>query len=175
VAFFDAHARIERHLRSSGVPFVILQPAFSMSNLLSGASGVRQADAFFAPAAGAKIAMIDPRDIAAVAVAVLNGGDHDGQVYRLTGPEVVTFEDVVAELSAILDRRINFAAISDAEALTQFVAAGAPEWYVRSVVTQFGLLRQGTQAQEQDTVRMLTGRRARCLGDFLRDHAPAFS
>jgi hypothetical protein len=69
----------------------------------------------------------------------------------------------------------SFAAISDAEALTQFVAAGAPEWYVRSVVTQFGLLRQGTQAQEQDTVPMLTGRRARCLGDFLRDHAPAFS
>ncbi len=61
VAFFDAHGRIEAHLRGAGVPSVVLQPAFKMSNLLAGAPTVKEADAFMLPGAGAKVAMIDPR------------------------------------------------------------------------------------------------------------------
>jgi uncharacterized protein YbjT (DUF2867 family) len=175
VAFFDAHGRIEAHLRASGRPYVLLRPAFKMSNLLAGARGVEQADAFFAPAAGAKIAMVDPRDVAAAAVAVLGGSGQDGRGYELTGPHAVTFDDVVDELSAILGRRIAFAAVPDDDAVAQFVAAGTPEWYARNVVTQFGLLRQGSQAYAHDVLRGLLGREPHSLGEFLRDHAAAFT
>jgi uncharacterized protein YbjT (DUF2867 family) len=175
VAFLVAHGRIEAHLRGTGIAAVLLQPAFSMSNLLSGARGVRQADAFFAPAAGAKISRIDPRDIAAVASAVLGEAGHDGRAYQLTGPEAVTFDDVATHLTLILGRPIAFAPLTDDEAITRFVAAGAPEWFVRNVVRQFALLRQGTQAETRDTVRVLTGRDARSLGEFLHEHGRAFA
>jgi len=49
VAFFDANARIEEHLRASGLASVMLRPAFKMSNLFAGADGVRQAGALFLP------------------------------------------------------------------------------------------------------------------------------
>ena len=48
------------------------------------------------------------------------------------------------------------------------------EWIATNAVTQFGLLRRGTQNQTRDTVRALTGRESRTLADFLRDHASAY-
>ena len=60
---------------------MLLKPAFSMANLLAAADGVRQAGAIFLPAAGAKVAMIDPRDVAAVAAVALTT---DGQTGAAT-------------------------------------------------------------------------------------------
>ncbi len=68
---FDWHGRIEQHLWRSEVPAVVLRANFYMSNLLGSAESIRQTGKLFAPADGAKIAMIDPRDVAAVAAVVL--------------------------------------------------------------------------------------------------------
>jgi uncharacterized protein YbjT (DUF2867 family) len=67
LAFWDWHGKIEDHLRASGVPSVVLRPAFFMTNLLGTAEHVRRGGALFAPAAGARISMIDPEDVAAAA------------------------------------------------------------------------------------------------------------
>lgn len=175
VAFADAHGRIEEHLRGAGLACVLLKPAFMMSNLLAAADGVRQAGAIFVPAAGAKIAMIDPRDIAEVAAIVLTGNGHDGRSYRLTGPAAVTFDDVAEQLSAVIGRPVGFVPVPDDAAVAQLVGAGAPEWFATNLVTQFGLLRQGTQVEAQEVVRVLTGREPRSVEEFLRDHADAFA
>ena len=68
---FAWHGTIERHLAASGVPAVVLQPAFFMANMLMVAPGVAATDTLFAPTGGAKVAMVDVRDVAAVAAAVL--------------------------------------------------------------------------------------------------------
>src|SRR5215210_2515675 len=86
VAFWDWHGRIEDHLRASGVPPVILRPTFSMVNLLDSAEAVGQTGMMFLPAGGAKVAMIDPGDVASVAAVALTGEGHEGQTYTLTGP-----------------------------------------------------------------------------------------
>jgi uncharacterized protein YbjT (DUF2867 family) len=175
VAFADAHGRIERHLQASGVPHVLLKPAFGMANLLAVAEGVRQASAIFLPAAGAKVAMVDPHDVAAVAAVALTTGGHDGRAYELTGPAAVTFDEVAAELAAVLGRPVGFVPVPDEAAVGQLVGSGAPEWFATNVVTQFGLLRAGTQADVRDVVRVLTGREPRPVGEFLRDHATAYA
>ena len=82
VAYWHWHALIEQHLRASGVPAVMLQPGFLMTNLLGAAEHVRQQGMLFAPAAGARIAMIDPADVAAVAAVALTTDGHDGQHVR---------------------------------------------------------------------------------------------
>lgn len=175
VAFADAHGHIERHLRGSGVASVMLKPSFMMSNLLGGADGVRQAGAIFLPAAGAKVAMIDPRDVAEVAATVLTGDGDDGHGYELTGPEAITFDDVAEQLSVVVGRPVGFVPVPDEAAVAQLVGVGVPEWFATNLVTQFGLLRNGTQAQARDVVRTLTGREPRSVAEFLRDHAGAFS
>ena len=117
--------------------------------------------------------MIDPRDIADVAAVALT--EPVARELVLTGPEVVTFDDVAAELSAVTGRRIGFVPVPDDAAMGQLVAAGAPEWFATNLVAVFGLLRQGIQAQTRSTVRDVLGREPRSLAAFVRDHAAAFT
>jgi uncharacterized protein YbjT (DUF2867 family) len=145
-----------------------------MSNLLAAAPAVRQAGALFLPAAGAKVAMIDPRDVAGAAATILTGDGHEGRTYELTGPQAVSFDEVADELSTVRGRPTAFVPVPDGDALGQLVASGVPEWYAANVVTQFGLLRRGVQDRAGDVVQVLTGREPRSIGTFLRDHAPAF-
>jgi uncharacterized protein YbjT (DUF2867 family) len=173
VAFGDAHGRVEEYLRGRGVAHVVLRPGFYLTNLLGAADGVRYG-VLALPAAGARIAMIDPRDVAQVAAAVLTGSGHDGRTYDLTGPEAVTGDDVARELSALLGRRIDFVAVPDEAATAQLVAEGVPEWFATNTVAVFGQLRRGAQSEACDVVRALTGRDPRSVADFLADHASAF-
>jgi uncharacterized protein YbjT (DUF2867 family) len=117
--------------------------------------------------------MVDPRDIADVAAVALT--EPVGRELVLTGPEVVTFDDVAAELSAVTGRRIGFVPVPDDAAMGQLVAAGVPEWFATNLVAVFGMLRQGIQAQTRSTVRDVLGREPRSLAAFVRDHAAAFT
>lgn len=175
VAFWDAHARIETHLRSGTVPFVLLKPHFFMTNVLGAAGGVRQAGAIFLPVAGAKVAMVDPRDVAATAAVTLTSDGHDGRSYAPSGPEAVTFDDVADALSAVLGRWVSFVAVPDDAAYAQLVGAGVSEEFATPLVATFAALRGGAGAQVTDAVRVLTGWEPRSIGEFLSDHADAFA
>jgi uncharacterized protein YbjT (DUF2867 family) len=174
LAFWDAHGRSEAHLRRAPVESVVLRPSFLMSNLLASAATVRSQRKIFAPAAGARIAMIDPRDVAAAAAAILTSSGHAGGTYMFTGPEAITYERVAADLSAAVGRQIQFVPVPDDAAYRTMTATGMPEWYATQLVTLFRLLRQGAAAETSDSVSELTGRVPRSFRDFARDYAPAF-
>lgn len=174
LAFWDWHGGIEGYLRSSGLPAVVLRPSFYMTNLLALAEGVRQTDTLFAPAAGARISMIHPADVAAAASAVLTEEGHEGQTYVLTGPEEITYERVAEELSVAAGRRIGFVPVPDEAARRAMVEAGMPGFAADQFITLFGLLRRGAYAQTSGAVRYLTGHEPRTIARFVRDHAGLF-
>ena len=171
VAFWDWHARIERHLEASGVPWVNLRPRYFMTNLLGFADTIRSAGAIFAPAEGVKVPMIDPRDVAAAAAALLTTDGHEGRTYELTGPEPVTFSDVAAQLSEVRGQPVQFVPVPDAAALDGLGRAGLPDWLAENIVAVFGMLRDDPSPQVTDAVHALTGRQPRHLAEFLADHA----
>lgn len=174
IAFWDWHGRIEEHLRASGVRFVVLRPTFNMTNLIGSAEAVRHTGSLFAPADGARVAMIDPRDIAAVAAIALAEDTHDGKTCTLTGPEAITFERVTEELSAVAGRRVEFVAVPDEAARQGMIEQGMPEFVAGQIVAVFGFLRRGAQDRTTDTVRALTGREPRGFAEFARDRAGLF-
>jgi uncharacterized protein YbjT (DUF2867 family) len=163
---FDWHGRINEHLRRSGIPHVILGSAFYMTNLLATAEPVRILPA---PAGAGRVAMIDPRDVGAVAAAVLCGSGHEGRTYRLTGPEAISDADIATILGA------HFIDVPPAAAREQLAAAGMPEWLVDHLDRAFALIRDGAFADTTDTVRVLTGREPRSFAAFASDHADAFA
>jgi uncharacterized protein YbjT (DUF2867 family) len=63
VAFWDWHGQVEQHLKASAVAAVILRSSFYMSNVLAAAEQVARDGRIYVPADGARIAMIDPRDV----------------------------------------------------------------------------------------------------------------
>ncbi|MCX5123526.1 MULTISPECIES: SDR family oxidoreductase [unclassified Streptomyces] len=167
--FADQHGRIEHRLRSAGIPFVILRSSFLMSNLLGSLPTIGQAGRIFLPADDARVAMIDPRDVAACAVAVLSGQSRDGETHLITGPEALTFTEVAHRLSSALGRTVEYVAVPDEAALAGMLGAGLPPWLAEGVVGIFQLLREGTNADTTDSVRQLTGHDPRPVADFARD------
>ncbi|MEM8969326.1 MAG: NAD(P)H-binding protein [Bacteroidota bacterium] len=54
------------------------------------------------PQAEAKIPYVDTDDIADVVVESLTNDQHNGQIYELTGPELLTFPEVIDEIALVL-------------------------------------------------------------------------
>ncbi|HEX6535835.1 MAG TPA: SDR family oxidoreductase [Gemmatimonadaceae bacterium] len=174
LAFWDAHGRSEEHLRRSSVSATILRSNFYMSNLLASAASVRGQGRLFAPAGTARVAMIDPRDVAAVAVLALTTEGSGGETHVLTGPEAITYERVAADLSLATGRDVEFVDVPDEAARRGFAAAGMPAWLGEQLLILFRLLRSGAAERATGTVRELTGREPRPFARFARDHAATF-
>ena len=174
VAFWDAHGRIERHLRQSGLPSIVLHPSTYTSNLLASTEVIKQTGRLFAPAGEAKIALIDPRDVAAVATVVLTENGHEGRTYTLTGPEAVTYAEAAAQLSAAAGEPVEYVDVPDMMAREAMSLAGLPEWLADQLVILWGQLRGGAAAATTDAVRVLTGREPRPLAEFAGAYAVAF-
>lgn len=174
-AFLDRHGRSEEYLQSSDIRWVIVRGgAFYMTNLLFFADQVHGQHKIFAPAGKARIAMIDPLDVASAAVVPLTTEGHDHQTYTLTGPAAITFDDVAQELSRLLERQIDFIPVTDEQAVQGMTAAGIPADIAEPFVTLFRLHREGLNSSTTDTVRSLTGRDARSFANFAGEHVAAF-
>ena len=174
LAFWDWQGRIEQHLAQSGVPAAVLLPTSYMTNLLASAEAIAQTGKLFAAAAGARVAMIDPRDVAAVAAAALTEAGHDGRTYVLTGPEALTYDEIATALSAVGERTVEFVHVPDEVMREGVLQGGTPEFIADFLVGLFGALRAGAHAVPTDTVRAITGRRPHTIAEFARDHAVAF-
>jgi uncharacterized protein YbjT (DUF2867 family) len=174
VAFWRWHAEIEARLLDSGVPSVILRPGFSMANLFAAAEHVR-GGLLVAPAGAARISMIDPTDVAAVAADVLLGDDrHLGRCYTITGPEAIGYERVAGELSRVAGHEVRFVDVPPEAAVGAMTGAGLPPFVAEQIGAVFAALRGGAQASTTDTVAELTGRVPRPFREFADEAAPVF-
>lgn len=166
--------RCEELLRDSGIAAVILRSSYHMTNVLFAAETVRLSGKIFAPLADAKIAMVDRRDLAAVAAVTLTEGGHAGRTYVLTCPDAITYHGVAATLGTVLGKAVEYVDVPEEAAVGAMMGAGAPEWMARGVGEVYRQVREGIAAQTTDVVRVLTGREPYSFADFVRDVRPAF-
>src|SRR5262249_28452640 len=121
-----------------------------------------------------KIAMVDTRDVAAVAVAALTSDGHVGQTYIITGPEALSFQEIAQKLATAMGRPVTYQDVPLAGVQQEMVAAGLPAWLV-DVCMEFAMaLRDGYAAAVTDTVQAVTGQPARSFDAFAREYAALF-
>ena len=173
-AFFDAHGRAEQHLREARTRSVILQSSFYMSNLFAVAETVRTMGKIFAPVAGARLSMIDPRDVASVAVTALFTDRYDRRTLHLTGPESITYDQVAQVLTDVTGRQVEFISVPDEVARQNLAATGMPQWFVDQIILLFGLIREGVAEKTSDTVHAVIGRRPGSFAYFAHANGAAF-
>jgi uncharacterized protein YbjT (DUF2867 family) len=104
LAFWDAHGRSEAYLSASGLDAAILRPTAFTTHVV--------------PGTAARVAAIDPAEVAAVAVALLAERWAPG-VQELAGAEEIGIDP--------------------------FPVAGLPDWVAGNLNTLFALLRDGAQ------------------------------
>ncbi len=103
------HAKVEKFLIESGVPYTLLRCGFFMQNLdtTHRADLVEHSDIFI-PAGGGATAFVDVRDIGAVAAVVLTESGHENTAYVLTGEEALTYAEVAGIMTEELGRPITY-------------------------------------------------------------------
>jgi uncharacterized protein YbjT (DUF2867 family) len=174
-----AHGQMEKAIETSGIPYTFLRPVFFMQNLLGFGETVAKSRALPLPIKdpAAAINMVDVRDVAAIAVAALTGEGHEGRVYAITGPEVLTFRDVAERISSVLGDRVRFVPLSPKASGRELREAGlaesAPGWlvdYFRELSSEDTALAGRTGVVEE-----VLGRPPRSLERFVKDHVEAFA
>ena len=162
--------RRERAVRESGHSWTVLRPSWFMQ-VLTDPRFYRDAVAVDGdlpfPSAGAAVAWIDARDIAAVAAHALLEPGHDGAVYEITGPEAVSLPRTAELLTRALGHEVTHRDVPVEEVL-----AGTDGFERELTALTFDRVRAGVFAAVTDTVERVTGRPARSLATFLADAAP---
>lgn len=168
------HAETDDILRSSGVPFTILQPNSFHQNVLSFANTIKAQGVFCWPLKNASQSTVDIRDISAVAAKVFTNSGHEGKTYVITGPEALTFQQVADKLSSVLGRKIQYVDVPISAAADGMRKSGMPDWNVQAVSDLLAYFATGAAATVTDTVPRLLGRPATSFEQFVKDHRAAF-
>ncbi len=157
------HRSAEEAIEAGGLVWTMLRPPSFASNFLWYRALVQAGEPIPNLVGDSRQAVVDPRDVAAVAVAAMTSDAHDGQRYDLTGPELLTFADQAAILERVLERPVK---ITDTDALEQLPAG---------MRTGIGWARAGGAAYVTDHVPRVLGRPAGTFEQWARDHRETFA
>jgi uncharacterized protein YbjT (DUF2867 family) len=163
-----AHGTNEWRLRALNSAWTILRPTRFMSSVPFAWTSVLAKGRLLEPPGGAKVVMIDPDDIGAVAAQILTTPGHESKIYELSG-QALSGSEIAADLSHVLGRPVEFVEVSEDETRQDLVASGVPAEVVQVAMTYFATLSAGHWYQTK-TVADLLGRQPRSYSDWLRDH-----
>lgn len=164
--------RCEAAVQHSGLEWTVVQASFFAQNFDEGflADAVRGGLLAF-PAGDVPEPFIDVEDIADVAAAALTEPGHAYELYEVTGPRLLSFADVAAELTASTGRAIHYLPITPEEFRAALVAEGEEPEVASLVAALFTDIMDGRNAYLGDGVRRALGREPRDFGDFARSAA----
>jgi uncharacterized protein YbjT (DUF2867 family) len=165
------HADMEGLIEKSGPQWTILRSNTIASNARGWAEQIRGAGVVRGPDIAAT-AVIDPRDIAAVAVRVLIEDGHAGATYVLTGPQVVSRTEQVHAIGEAIGRPLRFQKVPIETARQQMLADGRPPALVEALLASAET--RPHSALITSTVEEVTGTPARTFRDWAIDHADDF-
>jgi NAD(P)H dehydrogenase (quinone) len=173
----EDHRFTEEALRRSGLAFTFMRDAQYAEVITTMiAPGAVAAGEWLSSAADGCMAFVSKQDCVAAAVAVLTTPGHEGAVYEITGPELLSFADCARIAAEVTGKPIRFVNVSHAVMQARFDAAGVPRRHVEGTVhAQAGAwgseemmsyeraIREGYFAVASHHVKLLTGRPARSL------------
>jgi uncharacterized protein YbjT (DUF2867 family) len=168
-----AKSPLEEAVEASGLEWTHLGPAEFMSNALEWADSVRTEGVVREAFPESRSAMVHDGDIAAVAATALTTAGHAGQVYWLTGPEVLTPPEKVATIASVLGRAVRYVELTKDEIVAQWRGEG----YSAEDIEFFVTMRTNPPEAGYTvlpTVAEVTGRPARTFAQWVRENAAAF-
>ncbi|MET9630433.1 SDR family NAD(P)-dependent oxidoreductase [Lentzea sp. NPDC006480] len=158
----------EAAIKDSGAEWTILRPTWFMQNF--------DEDMFAAPVQHGELAVpagqgihpfIDVLDIAEVAVAALTQPGHSGQTYELSGPEALSFAEMLARIVAVTGNPVLYTDVAAEEFAASMRGLGYPDEIADLVTMLLIRIRTGEEAHLSDGVQRVLGREPRTFADYL--------
>jgi uncharacterized protein YbjT (DUF2867 family) len=123
------------------------------------------------PAGDVREPFVDAEDLADVAVAALTGDTHAGEVYEITGPELLSFQDVARTIGRATGRELRYVAVSAEEYAAVLAAQSVDPALAEMLVALFTEVLDGRNASLADGVRRALGREPRAFARYAEDTA----
>ncbi|WP_434976430.1 NAD(P)H-binding protein [Streptomyces puniciscabiei] len=169
------HLDGERAVRDSGAEWTVLRPSSFASNTLNWAESLRAGEPVPNMTGDGASGVVDPRDVAAVAVTALADAGHAGRTYTLTGPEAISVPGQTAALADVLGRPVPVRNLTPEET-REFLrtAWGFDEERADGILSGVAYVRDGGNAVVTEDVPEVLGRPARTFREWAEDHKKAF-
>ncbi|MEP5937245.1 MAG: NAD(P)H-binding protein [Erythrobacter sp.] len=162
----------EQIVADSGLEWTVLRASWFNQNFSEGAFiDMVLGGAITLPARETPEPFVDVDDIADVAVAALSEDGHNGQIYEVTGPRLMTMADIAADLSAATGREIAFVDVPHDAFIEELTKSGAPNDVVWMLDYLFSTVLDGRNAHLTDGVERALGRAPKDFTDYARDVA----
>jgi uncharacterized protein YbjT (DUF2867 family) len=166
-------ALAERAIEDSGASWAFLRPTGFAANTLMWADQIRAGGVVRWPFGAAARALIDERDIAAVAVRALTEDGHAGARYLLTGPEVMTQAEQLAAIGRAIDRALTWEELPKDAAIEVLAQAWGDPAFAETAVSAWEWFVDHPETVTS-AVQDLTGAPARSFADWAAANAATF-
>jgi uncharacterized protein YbjT (DUF2867 family) len=168
------HAHAEEAIRQSGLAWTFLRPQFFMQNTLWFADEIRSKGTFTLPMKTGRVGMIDFRDVAAVAAKCATERRHDGKLYNLSGPELISPYDIAATLSDATGQTIKYYDLEPDAFRTLLMTLGKPDWLAAEMTKSWVAMSKGRSEVLTGEVKRVLGREPTPFAQVARDYADHF-
>jgi uncharacterized protein YbjT (DUF2867 family) len=173
VPHFASKFAIESALRQFDVPWTILRPNYFFQNDATLRDSLTVAGIYPQPLGDTGVSAVDVRDIAEAAAIALTTEGHEGKVYNLNGPALLSGPKAAAIWGEILGRKVRYGG-HDMDAFETAMREHAPAWSAFDIRMMYqGYLERGFAAEVNDieTLTALLGHAPRTYEAFARDCA----
>ena len=118
------------------------------------------------PAGDTPEPFVDAEDIADVAVAALTDDRHIGELYELTGPRLLTFDQATGEISTATGREVRYEPVTVSQHAAAASEHGVPAEVIELLTYLFTTVLDGRNARLTDGVQRALGREPRDFADY---------
>ena len=163
------HHKIEKLILESKIGYTFLRPAYFMQNFTTTLRhDLVQNKRIFLPAGSSKFTLVDVADVGEVAAKVLiEPLKHLNQIYELTCNERLTFSQMAAELSKLLNTDIRYESPSIAKFFLVKRKERMPTMLTVVMIMLHYLPRFQKEPAISDCVKQITGHQPNTFGQFI--------
>lgn len=175
VPHFANKYAVEGAIRSGGLPYTILRPAYFAQNERRLKAELTGLGVYPIPVGNQGLAVVDVRDLAEAAAISLTEEGHNGKTYDLVSSEMLRGPDAAATWSKLLRKEIGYAGHADFDGFeAKLREKGSPSWLAYDLRVMYqGFVERGFSNTEDQTARFaaLLGHQPRTYSSFAEELA----
>ena len=161
----------ELRVQDSGADWTIVRCAFFNQNFSETFLDTIRAGTLSLPGGDTAEPFVDAEDIADVVFAALTDDRHIGHLYELTGPRLLTLDEVASELSEALGRPVHYRPVTASAYATELMGLGLPGDTASALAGLIAEVLDGRNAFVTDGVERALGRAPRDFSQYVRQTA----
>lgn len=162
-----AAQQCEQIVQASGMAWTIVRASWFNQNFSEGAfHDMVQTGTIALPVGNVGEPFVDADDIADVAIAALTQQGHEGQLYEVTGPRLLTFDDVATALSSATRSNVQFMPISVDSFIKTMLQQQVPKNTIDMMLFLFSEVLDGRNEKVCNGVQRALGRPAKDFSEY---------